>query len=129
MQRRMGDTLQIFNSKCPIHPQIDVEFYCQTCEIPVCVHCKMVGSHSYGEMGSHKLIGIGSAWQQAVDIANVPDKILDSRKQVIQKHLHLLSEKLEAVNENALEQDKHVRRIAKMPSIKLPEKHSKKETI
>ena len=113
MQRRMGDTLQIFNSKCPIHPQIDVEFYCQTCEIPVCVHCKMVGSHSSGEMGSHKLIGIGSAWQQAVDVANVPDKILDSRKQVIQKHLHLLSEKLEAVNENALEQDKHVRRIAK----------------
>ena len=73
----------------------------------------MVGSHSSGEMGSHKLIGIGSAWQQAVDVANVPDKILDSRKQVIQKHLHLLSEKLEAVNENALEQDKHVRRIAK----------------
>ncbi len=114
MQRRMGDTLQIFNSKCPLHPHIDVEFYCQACEIPVCVHCKMVGSHSSGEMGSHKLIGIGSAWQQAVDVANVPDKILDSRKQAIQNHLKLLSEKLEAVNENALEQDQHVRHIARV---------------
>ena len=114
MQRRMGDTLQIFNSKCPLHPHVDVEFYCQACEIPVCVHCKMVGSHSSGEMGSHKLIGIGSAWQQAVDIANVPDKILDSRKKHIQNHLSSLSEKLEAVNENATEQDQHVRRIARV---------------
>ena len=74
----------------------------------------MVGSHSSGEMGSHKLIGIGSAWQQAVDIANVPDKILDSRKKHIQNHLSSLSEKLEAVNENATEQDQHVRRIARV---------------
>ena len=109
----MGDTLQIFNSKCPIHPQIDVEFYCQTCEIPVCVHCKMVGSHSSGEMGSHKLIGIGSAWQQAVDVANVPDKILDSRKQVYRNIYIFFQRSLKPLTRTLLEQDKHVRKIAK----------------
>ncbi len=113
MQRRMGDTLQIFNSKCPLHPKVDVEFYCKACEIPVCVHCKMVGNHSSGEMGTHKLIGIGSAWQQAVDVANEPDKILDQRKKDIDSHLGSLSKALEDVDKNAYEQDLFVRKMAR----------------
>ena len=113
MQQRMGDTLQIFNSKCPLHPKVEVEFYCQACEIPVCVHCKMVGNHSSGEMGIHKLIGIGSAWQQAVDIANVPDNILDARKEAIAKHLEAISEKRIAVDNNAIEKDLRVREMAR----------------
>lgn len=119
MRRRMGDTLQIFNSKCPLHPNVDVEFYCKTCEMPVCVHCKMVGNHSSGEMGTHKLIGIGSAWQQAVDVANKPDKILEQRKEDINMHLESLSEALEAVDKNAYEQDQFVRTMARKALTKI----------
>merc|ERR1711991_1210597 len=114
-----GDTLQIFNSKCPLHPNVDVEFYCKTCEMPVCVHCKMVGNHSSGEMGTHKLIGIGSAWQQAVDVANKPDKILEQRKEDINMHLESLSEALEAVDKNAYEQDQFVRTMARKALTKI----------
>jgi hypothetical protein len=31
---------------CPHHPHLGVEFFCPVCQIPVCVHCKMIGTVS-----------------------------------------------------------------------------------
>lgn len=52
-------------STCPHHPSLTVEFFCPICFVPVCVHCKMVGSHSTGEASQHKLVGIAEAYTKA----------------------------------------------------------------
>ncbi len=79
-------SLEIFKSKCPFHANMDVEFFCPECDVPVCIYCKMVGSHSQGEANNHRLIGVRVAWKQAIDEASEKDaKLLeinrDLRKQ------------------------------------------------
>ena len=53
-------------AKCKYHPQVQVEYYCHLCQVPVCVHCKMVGSHATGDAVSHKLTPIKEAYELAM---------------------------------------------------------------
>ena len=69
-----GDnTLEIFKSKCPFHKNMDVEFFCPKCDVPVCIYCKMVGSHSTGAFNNHRLVGVRVAWKKAIDEASEPN--------------------------------------------------------
>lgn len=52
--------------RCHVH-NMPIEFYDPISRVPVCVHCKMVGSHSTGEAATHKLITIAEAYKSAVD--------------------------------------------------------------
>jgi hypothetical protein len=54
-------------ANCPSHQSVKVEFFCPTCGIPVCVHCKMVGSHSNGEAAIHKLVPILDAYRSVLE--------------------------------------------------------------
>jgi hypothetical protein len=81
-----NSSLEIFKSKCPFHTNMDVEFFCPECDVPVCIYCKMVGSHSQGEANNHRLIGVRVAWKRAIDEASERDEGLsminrDLRKQ------------------------------------------------
>ena len=72
-----GDnTLEIFKSKCPFHTNMDVEFFCPKCDVPVCIYCKMVGSHSTGAFNNHRLVGVRVAWKKAIDEASEPNPAL-----------------------------------------------------
>ena len=55
---------------------MDVEFFCPECDVPVCIYCKMVGSHSTGAFNNHRLIGVRVAWKKAIDEASVPNLAL-----------------------------------------------------
>ena len=66
-------SLEIFKSKCPFHSNMDVEFFCPDCDVPVCIYCKMVGSHSQGDANNHRLIGVRVAWKRAIDEASMRD--------------------------------------------------------
>ena len=70
-----NNNLEIFKSKCPFHNNMDVEFFCPECDVPVCIYCKMVGSHSTGAFNNHRLIGVRVAWKKAIDEASVPDQV------------------------------------------------------
>lgn len=54
-------------STCKTHVEKLVEFYCPTCNIPVCVNCKMIGHHSTGDSSRHKLVTVLEAFQSVVD--------------------------------------------------------------
>jgi hypothetical protein len=34
---------------CPSHPDAKLELYCTICHKPVCVYCKISGTHSTGD--------------------------------------------------------------------------------
>jgi hypothetical protein len=52
---------------CPMHPGVLVEYYCPECRSPVCVNCRMNGTHARGEAAGHELISIKSAYERALD--------------------------------------------------------------
>lgn len=43
----------------------NAEYFCNTCGAIVCVHCKMVGSHSSGEAAQHRLVPLAEAYRNA----------------------------------------------------------------
>ena len=51
-------------STCPIHAGKPVEFYDPVLNVPICVYCKMVGSHSSGDAVKHRLIGVEEGYKQ-----------------------------------------------------------------
>jgi hypothetical protein len=68
---------------CPIHSDQRVQYYCPECHVPVCIECKMTGSHSKGEAASHPLITIREAYDKALEAADNEDPIITKRKGVI----------------------------------------------
>ena len=41
--------------KCYFDLDKDVEFFCRTCNLPICAYCKVIGSHSKGNALDHVL--------------------------------------------------------------------------
>lgn len=76
---------------CRFHDDKRVEFYCSVCEVPVCVHCKMVGDHSVGDKGSHRLLTIADAYELSLRESLKPDPLVESRKSVIDNKLFALA--------------------------------------
>uniref|UniRef100_K3WTY1 B box-type domain-containing protein n=1 Tax=Globisporangium ultimum (strain ATCC 200006 / CBS 805.95 / DAOM BR144) TaxID=431595 RepID=K3WTY1_GLOUD len=85
---------------CRFHEGKHVEFYCSVCELPVCVHCKMVGDHSVGEKGNHRLLTITDAYELSLRESLKNDPLVESRKLVIENKLHSLAKSKEDVLHN-----------------------------
>ena len=49
-------------TRCKQHQDMPIQFFDTVSHEPVCVHCKMVGSHSTGENAHHPLITINEAY-------------------------------------------------------------------
>ncbi|KAL3674592.1 hypothetical protein V7S43_000537 [Phytophthora oleae] len=80
-----------------------VEFYCPVCQVPVCVSCKMVGDHSIGEKGSHRLLTVADAYERCIRESLRPDPLITSRKTVIENKLQVLTRIQCSVQENKAE--------------------------
>lgn len=87
---------------CPLHPKKVVEFFCQQCHVPVCVHCKMVGTHAAGEAAHHGLIPIEVAYTTALESSAREDPLLASRREAVADALRSVREKASVVASNAL---------------------------
>ena len=88
------------SSACKQHPEKLIEFYCPTCNIPVCVHCKMTGHHSSGESSRHKLVGIIEAYQSIFEASRSCDPLFEARKHEINEHIQLIQEKAKSIERN-----------------------------
>lgn len=79
------------SASCRFHEGKSVEFYCTVCELPVCVNCKMLGDHSVGEKGSHRLLSISDAYELSLRDSLKPDPLIESRKSVINSKLKTIA--------------------------------------
>lgn len=86
---------------CPVHPSQKVEFFDPILHVPVCVHCKMVGSHATGEAATHKLVSIHVAYEEAVGASKRADPQLRQRREAIEAHRASITAKLHAVRDNS----------------------------
>jgi hypothetical protein len=97
---------------CPDHPDSRVEYYCRQCQAPICVSCKMTGSHSVGETASHPLIPIGEAYNQAVQANEKEDPIITLRKTAVQEKLINAEKALQEILDNQQAVENEIRRKA-----------------
>lgn len=88
--KQLEDGLADLQRACRFHEGKLVEFYCSVCQVPVCVHCKMVGDHSVGEKGSHRLLTIADAYELSLRESLKSDPLIESRKSVIENKLFTL---------------------------------------
>lgn len=110
--RRMAlDAAPSSFGECGFHPGNEVQYFCPACAMPVCVHCKMIGSHSQGEAASHRLVTVTDAYAAALDAANSDDPVLGSRRSRILSSLTSVDSTLRAVNANAAAAEERIYQI------------------
>ncbi|ETW06325.1 hypothetical protein H310_02609 [Aphanomyces invadans] len=95
---------------CRLHESKNVEFYCAACAIPVCVHCKMVGDHSAGEKGAHRLVSLLDAYEQSIKESAKPDPLIETRKGMIATKLKQISDRVGDIAANKRDVEMQVRR-------------------
>eukprot|EP00698_Gefionella_okellyi_P026326 TRINITY_DN9979_c0_g1_i1.p1 TRINITY_DN9979_c0_g1~~TRINITY_DN9979_c0_g1_i1.p1 ORF type:complete len:611 (-),score=136.11 TRINITY_DN9979_c0_g1_i1:121-1908(-) len=87
-------------AKCNEH-NVQADYFDSITNSVVCVHCKMVGSHSTGENAQHRLISLSEAYKTARQIAAREDPLLESRKSTIGGQLRAVDDRLRAVRGNS----------------------------
>jgi hypothetical protein len=96
---------------CPLHPTSRVEYYCPLCRTPVCINCKLTGTHSTGPAANHPLIPIREAYEQALESTTQEDPVLVRRKGAIREKLAASQKLLDQVLENEEEVEVKVKKI------------------
>ena len=106
-------------STCRTHTDKIVEFFCPTCSLPVCVHCKMVGHHSTGDTARHKLITVSEAFKGVSEAAKATDPLLEARKRRIMTQIAAVQERTGAVEANATEVQQQLEELYKRAQMDL----------
>ncbi|SPR01266.1 unnamed protein product (mitochondrion) [Plasmodiophora brassicae] len=95
---------------CVYHPDNTIAYYCHLCQVPVCIHCKMIGSHSAGDASTHKLTAIREAYDLALMASRKSDPFLAERRMHIMRDLDGLDKKLMSLNLNTKEVEAEILR-------------------
>lgn len=85
---------------CPDHPDTEVDEFCKECRIPICPHCRTLGSHSMGDAAKHRCMKLIDAYRTELKrnrVGNPPT--LGSRLEV-DRRLSELDRKLAAVQQS-----------------------------
>jgi hypothetical protein len=107
----LGEALPNFQ-KCPEHPGNMVQYYCPTCHLPLCMECKVSGSHSHRDTIKHKLIPIAEAYKNGGEIINRQNKIRVAREKAITTSIIEAEETIVALKKNLDAMITEIRRIA-----------------
>jgi hypothetical protein len=98
--------------QCPHHPHSILQYYCEKCNMSVCMECKINGNHSKGEFQNHKLIPIDKAYKNAIDSLDKPTKALKQRQNKLNSELKSTNENLNTLLQNARSVEAEIMRIA-----------------
>jgi len=102
------------------------EFYDPVLQVPVCVHMKMIGTHSKGEAANHKLIPIPDAYKDAMAASNEEDTILIERQKMIKDQLARVDERVREVKQNASQIEESIYQLLQEALVQLQEESQKK---
>ena len=98
--------------KCPEHPNLEVLYYCTKCHMPICLDCKVKGTHAHGDPAKHKLIPIEQAYKDTMESLKKPDYFAIEREKAIEKALVDCDERLEEIRANQQAVEDEIMRVA-----------------
>lgn len=91
---------QVSMVMCKEHPTMPVQFFDSELHVPVCVHCRMSGSHSSGEKASHPLLKIEDAYAKAVDTMERERSVIEEKRRTISAQMSAIEGKVQGVHAN-----------------------------
>jgi hypothetical protein len=94
MQTTVGLTM------CREHTNMPVQFFDPVAHLPVCIHCKMSGSHSSGEYSTHQLVPIQEAYQSSMEDLERERLIVEERRKTIYAQIASIDRRMTQVNQN-----------------------------
>lgn len=80
---------------CPLHPRNRVQYYCPKCHCPVCLECKINGSHAKGEASRHHLVSVAEAFNNTRQELHAPNKGFETRQRLIKERLLKVDRRLD----------------------------------
>lgn len=86
---------------CPTHFDTPVDYFCTVCKVPVCINCKMVGSHSTSETATHTFSRILDAYHRALAEAKESDPLMEQRKTALTTLLGRIDSRIAEIKRNA----------------------------
>ena len=110
-RKPLGEALPLYQP-CPEHPDNKVQYYCPTCHLPLCMECKVKGSHSHKDTQKHKLIPIADMYERASVQMNAPNKIRLARERAVTQAIIEAEETLQALQNNLKNVISEIQRIA-----------------
>lgn len=96
-------------TNCAQHRSELVKYYCPTCNVPVCVNCKMVGDHSCGEFSNHRVVVIKDAYTASIEESSRPDALIQSRQNVIKDRVKLIRDRITEIENNSKTIEQQIR--------------------
>lgn len=81
---------------CKDHESKIYEFFCNTCQEPLCSFCKMNGSHSNTEFSTHAIVEIIQAYKSAESDATIgEDPALKKKKSLLIGNIKRIRDKMQ----------------------------------
>lgn len=71
-----------FMGACPTHLDTEADKYCIECRVPLCKHCRSLGSHSSGEAAGHRIIGLLEAHKHELRSGGKRQNVMPERQEV-----------------------------------------------
>lgn len=100
------------NQDCPEHPGNPVQYYCPKCRLPICVTCKVQGTHARKEFSKHKLVPIDQAFRAGLMEATEPSTILTQRRNLLESEIKKKDDEIELIAKNLKETEDEIMRLA-----------------
>lgn len=97
---------------CPEHKNTIAQYYCPKCHVPICVECKINGSHSKGENAHHKCISLDKAYKDGINGIKSTCSKYTERKRLILGLMKEADDKLEELYENFKNVRQEINRLA-----------------
>ncbi|KAM3142405.1 hypothetical protein pb186bvf_005562 [Paramecium bursaria] len=111
---------------CHQHPDQKLELYCTVDRQPLCVYCKIGGSHSTGESAGHPLVKIQDAYVKSIYESKEIDPLIEKRKNQLAELLQQIDLKIKDVNKNASYVENRIYQILQEALLQLQEETQKK---
>jgi len=86
-----------FMGACPTHLDTEASEYCIECRVPLCKHCRSLGSHSSGEAAGHRIIGLFEAYRHELRSDGPRQNFMPTRQEIERRFLAELDSLLSAV--------------------------------
>ena len=110
-RKPLGDVIALFQD-CPEHPGNKVQYYCPTCKLPLCMECKVSGSHSRKDTLKHKLIPIQDAYKNRSLEVQKPSEIRQQREKALSQAIIEAEDLVETLNDNLKKMIEEINKVA-----------------
>ncbi|CAK72944.1 unnamed protein product (macronuclear) [Paramecium tetraurelia] len=111
---------------CQQHPDQKLELFCTIDRTPLCLYCKIGGSHSSGESANHPLVKISDAYMKSLVESKDIDPLIEKRKNQLAEYLQQIDYSIKEVNKNASIIEGRIYQVLQEALLQLQEETQKK---